>query len=565
MKKEITVAEAVLEILEATGVDVCFGVPGGQTLPFYGAARARGFRHVMMHDERNTACAADAYARVTGRVGVCDATVGPGVTNLVSGLAEAFASSVPVIALIADIETKLEHMRHRSIVGQAMDQRPMLEPVTKWIGRLHKPEMIVDIMAHALRVATTGRAGPVAVEIPDELWAAKISNFDISSFNKSCSAWPRHRSAAPANLIAKAVDSIVSSQRPVVLAGGGAMASGAYKEIAAFANDFGIPIVTSMNAKGIIDEHHPLCHGVVGQFGNVNASHVLKQADTVLVFGSKFTEFNSFAWQMPEKSQNIIHIDIDGEELSRSIPVSLEIVSDVQQAAQQILSSLYETDKNFSWEVVGEAPQQPGTKEDDARIGPEVAVTMLYESFVGNTILVSDASLSSGWTSSRFKVRGAGRKFIAPRGVAGIGWACGAAVGAALAAPKDTRVLVVAGDGSAAYWLGEIETAVRLNLPITFMILNNSSFGWIVQVERAMGITQESTFSAVDFAAVGKALGGGGAQVTSIDEMRDGFKQASDCKGPFVLDVLSSEQSTATVPYELFDEKAAPRESAYSV
>ena len=154
------VAEGLVAILEAVGIDTCFGVPGGQTLPFYQAARERGFNHVLMRDERNCACAADAYARVSGRVGLCDATVGPGATNLVSGLAEAYASSIPMIALIADMQSSKEHLRHRGIVAQALEQRPLLEPVCKWVGRVQTPEMLADIVEHALRIATTGRCGP---------------------------------------------------------------------------------------------------------------------------------------------------------------------------------------------------------------------------------------------------------------------------------------------------------------------------------------------------------------------------------------------------------------------
>jgi len=564
MENNLSIAEAILAILEATGIDTCFGVPGGQTLPFYQAARARRFKHVMMHDERNSACAADAYARISGRVGVCDATVGPGVTNLISGLAEAYASSIPVIALIADIDTSLEHMRHRSIVGQAMDQRPMLAAVTKWIGRVQTPNMLADVMEHALRLATTGRSGPVVVEIPDELWAAPISSFDISRFTKSCAIWPRHRSAAPTKQIDKTLAFLAKAKRPIILAGGGAMASAAFKEITEFAVEHCIPVVTSMNAKGIIDENHVLSLGVVGQFGNVNASHALRQADVVLVFGSKFSEFNSFAWRLPDKTQKIIHIDIDGEELNRSIAVNVEIVADVREAAQQILNGIKALERDFSWRTEGNPPEQPGTKKDDPKVAPEKVVMALNDLFVEDTILVSDASLSSGWTSSRYRVRGTGRKFLAPRGIAGIGWACGAAIGSALAAEKGTRIAVVAGDGGAAYWLGEIETAVRLQLPITFIILNNASFGWIVQEERARGIKEESTFCPIDFSAIGKACGAGGARALSTEEVYKGLAQALTYKGPFVLDVLSSEQSASSVAYELFDQNTAPARSAYS-
>lgn len=560
-----TVAESILSILETTGIDACFGVPGGQTLPLYGAAREHGFRHVMMRDERNCACAADAYARVSGKVGICDATVGPGVTNLVSGLGEAYASSIPIIALIADIDTNVEHLRHRSVEGQACEQRALMETVSKWVGRVQTPRRLTEIMAHAFRVATTGRPGPVVVEIPQEVWLAPAPDFDVSRFTPDTVRWPRHRTAAPSAKINEAVALLQNAQRPVVLAGGGAMASGAFEEITAFAEEFDIPVLTSMNAKGIIDEHHPLALGVVGQFGSVDASHALEQADIVLTLGSKFSHFNTFTWQLPHKNNHVIHIDMDGEELNRSIPACLEIVADVKEAAQQILAALRNTGRqNFAWQPTGQAPQQPGTADGDPAVAPEAVITTLNERFEGETILVSDASLSSGWCASRYKIRGTGRKFIAPRGLAGIGWACGGAIGAALAAPKGTRIAVVAGDGAAAYWLGEIETAVRWQLPITFVILNNASFGWIVQEERARRFVKESTFDPVDFAAIGIASGTGGARATSIDEVDIGLRQALNHEGPFVLDVLSSEKATCTVKYQSINPEASPTLGVYS-
>src|SRR5581483_4533853 len=336
MQNHKTVADILVDILEAVGIDTLFGVPGGQTLPLYAAARRKQIRHVMMHDERNCACAADAYARISGKVGVCDATVGPGVTNLVSGLAEAYSSSVPVIALIADIDTRLEHLRHRSIVAQGFEQRPLMEAVSKWVGRVQIPEMLVNIMAHALRVATTGRPGPVVVEIPEEVWSAPLPAYDISGFNEEKSRWPRHRVAALTSVIDQAMTYFRSAVRPIVLAGGGVMASNACEEVTAFADEFEIPVVTSLNGKGAIDERHPLSYGVVGCFGSVRANLALQQADCVLVIGSKFTTFNTFSWRLPHKGQKVVHIDIDGEELNRSIPTHVEILSDAKAASVQI-------------------------------------------------------------------------------------------------------------------------------------------------------------------------------------------------------------------------------------
>lgn len=559
-----TVTDVLVDILEAAGIDACFGVPGGQTLPLYGVTRARRFRHVMMHDERNCACAADAYARISGKVGVCDATVGPGVTNLVSGLAEAYASSVPVIALIADIETRLEHLRHRSVVAQGFEQRPLMEAVSKWVGRVQTPEMLVDVMAHALRVATTGRPGPVVVEIPEEIWSSPLSSCNVSSFDQSKSKWPRHRVAAPAAVINEAIACLLGAKRPVILAGGGAMSSGAYDEVAAFANEFKIPVATSVNGKGAIDERDPLSLGVVGQFGSVTANHALQQADVVLVMGSKFTAFNSFSWRLPHKGQKVIHIDIDGEELNRSIATRVEILSDAKEAAAQILSGLRAAKRTFAWRPDGQAPAQPGTAKDDTAVAPEGVVSAINDAVGENTILVSDASLASGWSASRYKSRGSGRKFLAPRGLAGIGWSCGAAVGAAVAAPQGTKIIVVAGDGSAAYWLGEIETAVRYKLPITFVILNNSGFGWVIQYEKKLQFPQLSTFSPVDYAAVGKGIGAGSMRAETIEEFRRALQSALAHDGPFVLDVLTSQRSDATISYEAINPDGVSIKSAYS-
>ena len=559
MKDKTTVAAALVDILQVVGIDTGFGVPGGQTLPFYSAAISRGFRHVMMHDERNAACAADAYARVSGRVGVCDATVGPGVTNLVSGLAEALASSVPVIALIADIVTDIEHLRRGSIGSQAFEQKALMENVSKWVGRIQKPEQVADIMAHALRVATTGRPGPVVVEIPEEIWQATVPSLDLSRFTAVDACWPRHRTTAPMPVIERAMDCLLSAQRPVILAGGGAVSSGAFAEVTALVEEFTIPIVTSLNGKGIVDEHHPLAHGAVGVLGSVRASDVLRQADVVLTLGSKYAQFNSFSWQLPHKAQRIIQVDVNGEELNRAISAEVEIVADIKEAAQQLLTGLRASERSsFAWQPSA-SPKQPCTKEDDPDVPPEAVVKALNERLTEQSVLVCDASSSSGWGAAGYKVRGVGRKFIVPRGLAGIGWSCGAAIGAALAAPEGTQIAVLTGDGSAAYWLGEIETAVRLKLPITFVILNNSSFAGMIGLDESLG------FAPVDFAMVGRGLGAGGGHIHSVEEISEGINTALDHKGPYVLNVLSSVIPNAFVPYDCIDSDKEAADGAYGV
>lgn len=560
-----TVAEAIVSILEAVEIDAGFGIPGGQTLAFYKAARNRGFRHVLVRDERNGSCAADAYARVSGKVGLCDATVGPGVTNLVSGLAEAYASSVPVLALIADVKTEQEHLRHRAVAMQSMEQRALLEPVTKWFGRVSKPEMLVDIMDHALRVATAGRPGPVVVEVPDDIMVAEIPDLDLSRFNADSARWPRNRTAAPATDLQKAVSILAAAERPIIVAGGGTVASGAYDAIKRLANDIGIPVVTSLNGKGIIDERSPQSYGTVGLFGTTRGSHALTQADVVLAIGTKFTYFNTFAWKLPLKNQTVIHVDIDGEEIGRAIPAALGIVADAREAASQIADQLIATGTRFSWAPSGTIPEQPGTSSDDPYVAPEQIVAAINEQFPDDTIFISDASLASGWASTRYTLRKPGRHFLAPRGIGGLGWSCGAAIGAAMAAPEGTRIVVFSGDGAAAYWLGEIETTARLNLPITIVILNNGSLGWSVQIEQRMGIKDVSRFAPTDFCAVGKALGTDGAHAKSIQQVQDGLKTALGHSGPFVLDVHSSEDACATVTFDKLDPGNISKDGSYGV
>jgi acetolactate synthase I/II/III large subunit len=559
-----TVADALVSILEAVGIEVGFGIPGGQTLPFYQAARARGFRHVLVRDERNGACAADAYARVSGKVGFCDATVGPGVTNLVSGLAEAYASSIPVLVLIADIDTRQEHLRHRAVAMQAMDQRALLTGITKWFGRVAKPEMLVTVMDHALRVATTGRPGPVVVEVPEEVMAAALLAPDLSRFRPDCASWPRSRPAASAESLQVAVAMLSKANRPILLAGGGAVSAGAYEQVLQLATECGIPVVTSLNGKGIISDEHPLAFGPVGLFGTVKASHALQQADVVLALGTKFTYFNTFTWKLPAADQAVIHVDVDAEEFGRAIPAALGIVADAREAAGQILTSLKAAKIHFKWLPVGEVPPQPGTAVEDSAVAPEQVVESINTIFGADTVLVSDASLSSGWTASRFLIRRPGRYYMAPRGIGGLGWACGAAIGASLAAAEGSRVVVVAGDGAAAYWLGEIETAVRLRLPITFIVLNNTSLGWSVQIEQRMGFAEVSRFSPVNYAGVGIAMGASGSRACSIEEVRAGLRDSLRQEGPYVLDVISSEAACATVPFKLLTEKSERIGGAYS-
>src|SRR5690606_26489913 len=280
------VGDRLVEALLAGGGDAMFGVPGGQTLPLYAAARRPGMRHVVMRDERAAACAADAFARVSGGIGVCDATVGPGATNLVSGLAEAFASSIPLLAIVADVPTSWSHLRRRGVASQALEQAPLLAPVTKWVARVERADALDEMLDQALRVATTGRPGPVVLEIPDDVFQADPGTAR-RRFEPEAFASPRQRTAPARDALEAALRLIAATRRPLVLAGGGVHLSGAAEAVTRLAEATGIPVATTLNGKGTLDERHPLAAGVVGIFGDVRAGRALARADLVVVLGSK--------------------------------------------------------------------------------------------------------------------------------------------------------------------------------------------------------------------------------------------------------------------------------------
>lgn len=548
----LTFGEHLDLLLGGAAAPASFGVPGGQTLPFYGAAHGSGRRQVVMRDERNAACAADAYARVTGAVGICDATMGPGVTNLVSGLAEAHASSVPVLAIIADLPTDLEHLRGRSVASQSASQVAMLTPVCKWVGRVHRADALRPVLAHALRIAVTGRPGPVAVEIPEDLFigdAGPGAEAD-DAIDARDLAFPRYRPRPHRGDVEAVADAVRSARRPVLLAGGGVTLTGAAPAVAAFATRCGVPVVTTINGKGALDERHALAAGVVGMFGSSRANAVLDAADLVLAIGTKLDQLSTHRWRLPRPDQHLIHVDSDGEELGRALPCRLAILADARAFIEE-LDTVMEHDTTTTAAWIDDLPTvtSPSTSRDDPRIAPEAVVRAIDDVVRPGDLLVSDASLSSGWAAAHFRVKTAGVGLLAPRGLAGIGWGPGAAVGARVAAGGDRRVVALTGDGAFGYALGELETAVRLQLDLVFVVLNNSALAWIKHVESQMQIEHSSDFRDVDFAMVARGMGASGMVVDSVDDVRDALLAAIEHGGTHVIDVRTSAASSPIVGY----------------
>ena len=522
-----SLSHRLVEVLVAGRMKAIFGVPGGQTLPLYGAAHGAGLLHVLMRDERGAACAADAYARASGHVGFCDATVGPGATNLVSGLAEAMSSSIPIVAIVADIRTTRSHLRRRAVVSQAVDQAAMLAPLVKWVGRVERGEALDAVLDQALRIATTGRPGPVVLEIPEDVFHEEPDPSQFRNFSEREFVYPRFRSAPTAGGLAAAVDLLSGAKRPLIMAGGGVTFSGAANAVSALAQEHQIPIVTSISGKGTINERSPLAAGVTGRFGTARANAAAMAADVVLVIGCKLGQLSTHGWQLPGPGQTIIHIDVDGEEIGRTGPVALGIVADAREAASMLTTALRDTIAGRNWlGDVQPSPNDPRAASDGA-VAPTRIAEVISAALREDDLLLCDASLASGWGAANTLVKKAGPNFIAPRGLAGIGWAGGAVIGARIATPPHRRVVALAGDGGWAYSLSEMETAVRLELDITYVILNNQALGWIKHIEDRLGITPPSTFTAVDFGGVARSMGAEGAHVTNLEDFEAHFQRGA--------------------------------------
>lgn len=551
----------LVDLLVDAGIRTTFGVPGGQTSPLYHgmAVRRDVIRHVLMRDERSAVFAADAYARTTGRAGVCDATVGPGATNLVSGLVEARSSSIPVIAIVADIPRSWEHRRHLGSASQGFEQRDFLAPCVKWFGHVSIPEALDDVVAHAMRVATSNRPGPVVVEIPDDVFSAESTDCRRPPVD---ARFPRLRSAPDPGAVRAAAQAITRSRKVLVLLGGGAAISGAGSEARALVERLDVPFVTTISGKGVIEETHPRCAGISGSFGVPLANDLLAEADCVIVAGAKLGQAATLGWEVPRRGATVVHLDVDAEEIGRNA-LSLGLHGDAALGLRALLDALPpEAGRGSDWDLAEitrratewweDAPSYARPRDEDA-IKPQDLVRLLGERLGGDDLLVTDASLSSGWAGTRWRTRHPGRRILAPRGVAGLGWGLPAATGAAFGLSdidSPGRVVCLAGDGGWGYSLTEIETLARFAMPVVSIILNNSVLGWNKHVvQRRYGdqyVSQD--FLEVDYAGAARALGAEAIRVTRLDDIAAALDVALAVRTkPSVVEVVTSEFETPVI------------------
>ena len=571
----INVAQAIVAMLKAYEVRYIFGVPGDTSLPFYDALHESrdGITHIMARDERGASYMADVYARLSGRPGVCEAPSGAGALYLIPGLAEANASSIPVIAFTSDIPLESEG---RNVLTE-LNQGQLFESVTKWHTTLKHAERTSEVMRKAFRLATTGRPGSVQITLPEDVLEEQVGYEDFYA-EPSCRIFPAYRTAPEMEAVAHAAGLLLQAKRPVIVAGGGAAISGAWAEITELAEILSLPVGTSINGQGSIDETHALSLGVVGGNGaRPYANEVAAAADLVLFVGCKTDSVTTLNWTLPTNhgAVTVIQVDVDPAEIGNTYPVSVGLVGDARSTLRSLIAAIKDhlraADGDGGREPWADftalrtawlASEEPKMSSSASPLKPQRVMRALQRLLPPNSIIVADAGTGTPFTSA-FYPSPAGRHVIIPRGYGGLGYALPGVVGAKLARPN-APVIGLVGDGSFAMACGDLETIARLNLPVVLIQFNNASFGWIKTLQH---LYKDKRYLSVDFsadtdyAAIAQGFGVCGVRVTNADDLEPALKTALASDRPTFIDVVTESEVTEIPPVEKWLKAAAEQEA----
>jgi acetolactate synthase-1/2/3 large subunit len=439
----------------------------------------------------------------------------------------------------------------------------VLAPLCKWTGRLPAPHKLPELVQRAFQTSTSGRPGPVAIELPEDIFKARYEMTTPTVVARFGTA-PSQRFAPEPESLRAAVTLLESATRPVMIVGGGARLSNASEQVSALAEALAIPVATTLSGKGVISENHPLSLGVIGSLGGSSvAQKFVEEADVILAVGFKFGQNPTFKWTLPNQSQRVIQLDIDGAEIGKVFPVEVGLVADAREGLAALRAAC--TTSRSMEAIVGQIAERKTKWREQLEaeavaakpIKPQQVAWLLNELCDDNTILVCDASFASGWGGMYYEARG-NRRAIFPRGMGGLGWGLPAAIGAQVARPG-AKVVALAGDGAMTYSLGELATLVQQGMNVTVVVMNNSAMGWI-KWEQAVfwdGKFVSTDLSDVNFATVAQGMGLHGMNVDEPAALRDALAQALSADVPTLVDVRTA-VNEAAVPK--FTESAKARE-----
>ena len=529
--KKFTGAQIVCECLLEQGVDTVFGYPGGQILNVYDALYEYSDRikHYITSHEQGASHAADGYARVSGRVGVCIATSGPGATNLVTGIATAYMDSIPVVFITGNVPVAL--LGRDSF--QEVDTAGITMPITKHNYIVKDVKELAEIIREAFLIAKTGRPGPVLIDIPKDI---QLSSCEYQNVKQDTSfVYENNYSDSDISQIVKLIN---NAERPLIYSGGGVISANASKELRELSEKCSIPVCTSFMGKGILPENHKNYIGMIGMHGSVKSAKATEGCDLLLVLGARFSDRVAGNRTEFAKKSKIVHIDIDESEVNKNVTADFRIVGNVKD----ILKAINKKVKPVNKELYTDKWSEKETVTES--FTPKNILRLMSGKMGENTVVSTDVGQHQMWTAQYFKVSGP-RRFLSSGGLGTMGYGLGAALGAK-AFSKSCDSLLVTGDGSFHMNLNELSTAVNMNLPVTVLIMNNSVLGMVRQWQKLFFGSRFSSTTLnrkTDYVKLAEAFGGVGYRAENLFELEKIMNEKPRNKTVVIDCVISGDEN----------------------
>jgi acetolactate synthase-1/2/3 large subunit len=535
---EMTGAKALINALEKESVDIVFGLPGGANLPIYDALVGANLRHILVRHEQSAAHMADGYARIKRKAGVCFATSGPGATNLITGIATAYADSSPVIAVTGQVPIAMigkDAFQETDIIGVA-------NPCTKYAFQPRTATVIPETVKKAFYIAESGRPGPVLIDIPKDVQQS-VAEMQFPDLIKVRGYNPIMD--ADLSYLGKAVELLLKAERPIIMAGGGVILSGAFSELQTLAELLMSPVVTTFKGKGAFPENHPLAMGPIGMHGHPEANKIILEADCILAVGARFSDRSVGKYDEFGKGMSIIHMDVDPSEIGKNKSVDVAVVGDVKSSLKTLVKMLsiriVKKDIDTQWlkrrkelieyylETIKDYPREITAKK---------TLKKLRELLPANAIVTTEVGQCQMWTSLHFDVISPGT-FFSSTGLGTMGFGFPASIGAKAARPE-VPVVDIAGDGSFNMTENALAVSVLDNLPVIVFLMNNYMLGMVAQWQRTfynrryMGVHQNNC---PDYAKISEAYGAQGIKVQSMQELEKALTSALNSDVATVIDI----------------------------
>jgi acetolactate synthase I/II/III large subunit len=531
-------AEALMRSLEKEGVDIVFGLPGGANLPIYDALVDAKIRHILVRHEQSAAHMADGYARIKRKAGVCFATSGPGATNLITGIATAYADSSPMVAVTGQVPLEMigkDAFQETDIIGIA-------NPCTKYTFQPRKAIEIPETVKKGFYIAESGRPGPVLIDIPKDV-QQDAQDIEFPDLIKVRGYNPAIESDL--STIGKATELLLAARRPIIMSGGGVNLSGAFSELEVLAELLLAPVVTTFKGKGSFPENHPLAMGPIGMHGHAEANKIILEADCILAIGARFSDRSVGRFDEFGKGMNIIHMDIDPAEIGKNKSVDVAIVGDVKSSMKTMI-------KILNKKIVNRNEENPwlrrrkelidyyteSIKDYPRDLTARKVLKKLREVLPNNAIVTTEVGQCQMWTSLHFDVISPGT-FFSSTGLGTMGFGFPAAIGAK-AARQNVPVVDIAGDGSFNMSENSLAVSVLENLPVIVILLNNYMLGMVAQWQRTFYNRRYEgvhLHNCPDYTKIADAYGAQGIRIQSLSELDNAIRSALKSNLATVIDI----------------------------